>query len=389
MKREEDIFKKLDRQKPLIKQSQQNRPIRESGSRQSGEKRELEIPAAVRRNSKRTGSQTSSRVEIRRVQPAQIRESEWGASSRDARRNRDADTQANRSIRPVQQEFSPQIQKQSSPSRQERTIRAASEIQPSNMTQAAKKQRAQTPVDDFQEQIVDKAAFTKDKELKFRHEMKYYINYRDYWVVRQSLKAVLLPDENGDENNTYHIRSLYFDDRDETALTDKLAGVEARCKYRIRIYNHSRSIIRLEKKIKQGQYIAKKSIPLTYREYQALLARQYAFLLRRKEPLAKELYLQFTCQQLAPRVVVDYQREAYVMDYERVRITFDKDLKSGKPGDIFDPNLNVWPIGDQGMMVLEVKFNRYLPDYVRRILDNLSSTNRTAISKYVLCRKYD
>ena len=99
---------------------------------------------------------------------------------------------------------------------------------------------------------MDKASFAAGNELHFRHELKFYINYRDYMVLRQALKALLAPDENGDENNSYHIRSLYFDDRDETALVDKLAGVEERNKYRIRIYNFSDQKIRLEKKIKRG-----------------------------------------------------------------------------------------------------------------------------------------
>lgn len=238
--------------------------------------------------------------------------------------------------------------------------------------------------------VVDKAVFAADQELHFRHELKFYINYRDYIVLRQALKSLLTPDDNGDENNSYHIRSLYFDDKDEKALVDKMAGVEERNKFRIRIYNFSDEIIRLEKKIKRGQYIAKKSMTLTRREYEAILAGRPEFLLRRKEDLAREMFLEMRLNQLRPRVVVDYMREAYVMPYESVRITFDKELKSGRPtGSIFDRSLPVIPIADADTMILEVKFNRYLPDYVRGVLAGLSAPQRSAISKYVHCRKYE
>ena len=42
----------------------------------------------------------------------------------------------------------------------------------------------------------------------------------------------------------YHIRSLYFDDVYETALKDKVAGTDERCKYRVRIYNYNDSVIK-------------------------------------------------------------------------------------------------------------------------------------------------
>ena len=47
------------------------------------------------------------------------------------------------------------------------------------------------------------------------------------------------------------------------------------------------------------------------------------------------------------------------------------------------------PIADAETMILEVKFNKYLPDYVRGVLNTLSAPQRSAISKYVNCRKYE
>ena len=224
-----------------------------------------------------------------------------------------------------------------------------------------------------------------EKQTKpyYRHELKYYINYIDYLSVRQSLRHLLESDSNADKNGDYIIRSLYFDDLGDSALRKKIAGVDNRDKYRIRIYNFSNDVIKLEKKIKNNGYIRKDTITLSEDEYDAIMAGE-------TESLAHEMYLQMKQNMLRPRVIVDYTREAYVMDYQRVRITFDKDLKSTSiNGSIFDPDLPTIPMLDRGMVVLEVKFGQYLPDFIRGVLWTLEAPRRSAISKYTICRKYD
>ena len=47
--------------------------------------------------------------------------------------------------------------------------------------------------------------------LPLRHELKYFINERQYFVLSGVLDGILNRDPNGDEYNEYHIRSLYFD----------------------------------------------------------------------------------------------------------------------------------------------------------------------------------
>ena len=47
--------------------------------------------------------------------------------------------------------------------------------------------------------------------VPLRHELKFYINPVEYQVLSRQLDRVLERDPNGDENNEYHIRSLYFD----------------------------------------------------------------------------------------------------------------------------------------------------------------------------------
>ena len=148
-------------------------------------------------------------------------------------------------------------------------------------------------------------------------------------------------------------------------------------------------MIKLECKHKEGSYIAKQSIRLSRAECESLIRGEYAFLLSRREPFARRMFAEFATKCLRPRVIVDYTREAYVYPVEDVRITFDKDIRTAYRGtDIFDMEQPTYPVITDGDLVLEVKFNNYLPSYIRELLQ-IDSHTRSAVSKYCICRKFE
>ncbi|EKN69241.1 hypothetical protein BABA_11021 [Neobacillus bataviensis LMG 21833] len=222
---------------------------------------------------------------------------------------------------------------------------------------------------------------------KLRHELKYYISYHVFEELRSRLRYVVQPDKNSVNEDGYHIRSLYFDNFFDTALYEKLAGVHRRDKYRIRIYNESDRHIKLERKSKFGDYICKESMNLTREEYEKIMNRDFEFLRVSDSQLGKAFYIKCTSENMQPRIIVDYVREAYTYEFGDVRITFDKRLMAGVSSfDIFNPELvTVNAIHDK-FMVLEIKYNEYLPSHIRGILQ-LESHQRSAISKYVICRE--
>ncbi|MBQ4061946.1 MAG: VTC domain-containing protein [Christensenellaceae bacterium] len=222
-----------------------------------------------------------------------------------------------------------------------------------------------------------------------RHELKFYLNYTDYIILRQKIKGLLHLDEHASEGG-YNIRSLYFDNVYNQAAQEKESGVQFRHKYRIRIYNCAKSVIKFEKKIKTGDFISKTSFPLSYKEFCMLRDGDIEFLLHKKEALAKEVYLEMRHNLLRPCVVVDYYREPFVMNYETIRITFDSDIRTGEPSwDLFDPLLPMMPLLDKGTVVLEVKFAKTLPDYIQNVINSANAMQRSAVSKYIICRQYD
>lgn len=229
---------------------------------------------------------------------------------------------------------------------------------------------------------------TTFNNLKFRHELKFIINRQQYFIIRQRLKNLVQPDDHASTDGEYHIRSLYFDDYENSALSEKLGGFRDRHKYRIRIYNCSDHLIHFEKKIKCGDYIAKLKEPLDRDMYDAILSGDYEVLHQPDNPFAMELYLEMKQHLLRPRVIVDYVREPYVCENGNVRITFDKELRTGLHAtDIFDPSLSPIPAIDDKHIIMEVKYDEYLPEYIRASVQ-MEGVRQQAASKYVICCKY-
>ena len=147
--------------------------------------------------------------------------------------------------------------------------------------------------------------------MNFRHEWKHEITPGDLLVLRQRLRAVARPDSHAADGK-YFIRSLYFDTPSDTALREKLDGVDRREKFRLRLYNGDTSLIRLEKKSKAGGLCSKESAALTREEAQAAADGALAWMPESGRPLVQELYHKMTCSLLRPKVIVEYTREAFV-----------------------------------------------------------------------------
>ncbi|MEG2207330.1 MAG: hypothetical protein RR065_04415, partial [Clostridia bacterium] len=83
--------------------------------------------------------------------------------------------------------------------------------------------------------------------------------------------------------------------------------------------------------------------------------------------------------------------EAYLHPAEEVRITFDKQLHTGLGSvDLFNPYVPTISPFDHNELILEIKFNRMMPPYIRDLLCTyVHSAQVSAISKYVWCRRFE
>jgi len=222
------------------------------------------------------------------------------------------------------------------------------------------------------------------KEPHGRHELKHYINYSDVLQLRARLPFVAAPDGNSTDRNGYRVKSLYFDNFNDKALKEKIDGVDEREKFRLRLYNNDLSFIRLEKKSKRNGICFKESAVITEKECRRLLDGDIGVLKENGSSLCLELYAKMHYQQLRPKNIVDYMREAFVYPMGNVRITLDYDIRTSY--NVYDfLAAEPVPIPIPKVYILEVKYDNYLPEIIRGVV-SLSGRSSTAFSKYAATR---
>ena len=226
-------------------------------------------------------------------------------------------------------------------------------------------------------------------DLKFRHEVKHLITPQDRIIIRQRMNAVASVDKNA-KDGIYEIRSLYFDNIDDKALFEKINGGSKREKFRIRYYNGDPSYMHLEKKSKIDNLCNKQSAMITENEVRMLMEGDMDWMIgeeTNKRPLIRELYTKMKGQGLKPRTIVDYTRDPFTYGPGNVRVTIDYNIRTGLNVEGFlDWNCVTMPVSNSPI-ILEVKWDEFLPDIIRDAVQ-LESRQAGAFSKYVACRCY-
>lgn len=159
-------------------------------------------------------------------------------------------------------------------------------------------------------------------------------------------------------------------------------------KFRIRYYNGDTSLIHLEKKSKRSGLGTKFSAPLSAEEAQAIVDGDLDWMLSSPHELIKELYCKMKYQGMAPKTIVDYTREPFIYRPGNVRVTLDYNIRTGlRCTDFLNRDCVTIPAGAENPIILEVKWDAYLPSIIRDIVQ-LRGRRVTAFSKYAQCRVY-
>lgn len=222
-------------------------------------------------------------------------------------------------------------------------------------------------------------------ETRLRHEEKHQVNLREALVLSRRLEKLFPRDPHAGPEGSYQVVSLYYDDPYDTALRQKLDGVNRREKFRLRYYGEEPAFFKLEKKYKVKGLCGKGACTLSREEGERLLRGDFAFLLEKEESLAREFYAKLR-RGLAPKTVVRYAREAFLYAPGNVRVTLDGDIRAGAPERFLIPQKLLPALG--GLAVVEVKYDAFLPEIVKLAVQ-VPNRQGTACSKYALCRRYD
>jgi len=223
--------------------------------------------------------------------------------------------------------------------------------------------------------------------VQFRHEVKHEITKVDMLILQQRLRTVMTADTHT-INGQYLVRSLYFDNLYDKALREKLEGLNIREKWRIRLYNHDQSTIRLERKFKCNGLGHKTSARLTPQQAQAIVDGDVEWMSHSTDEVIFNFYHRICTEGLKAKAIVDYIREPFTFAAGNVRVTLDSEIRTGlRCVDFLNPECITIPIKDNPC-ILEVKWDNYLPDIIRDMIQ-LDGRRSAAFSKYAVCRIYD
>ncbi|MCU9613143.1 polyphosphate polymerase domain-containing protein [Caldibacillus lycopersici] len=221
-----------------------------------------------------------------------------------------------------------------------------------------------------------------------RQELKHAISNAEYYVLRNKLLHFMHSDPNAGRDGKYHIRSTYFDNFDNKVLTEKKEGFLNRDKYRVRIYEKCDRVVNLERKSKRNNVTFKSKCTITRSEYERICVGDIQWMETDERELIRDLYREMIYHLIKPQTVVDYEREALIYPYGNVRITFDCKVQSSLQNiDMFNKQLPMVDVLDPNLVILEVKYDEYLPEVIKLLLQ-LSDTRQEAYSKYQLSRMY-
>lgn len=221
---------------------------------------------------------------------------------------------------------------------------------------------------------------------KYRNEIKFVINKDTAAILKNKLSYFMSVDTNSTlDDNSYLIRSLYFDDSYSNAYYEKIDGVEYRKKYRIRIYNNDTNFIRLECKYKHENKTSKDQMLIDKNICDKIVNGNIEELDISQPNLLTKFVIDYRSRNLRPSVIVDYKRLAYTYPVSDVRVTFDSKIKSGRYDyNLYDEDLNTYKVIDDNEVVLEVKFNEILPEQIAIVLSTVPMV-RQAFSKFAIC----
>lgn len=222
----------------------------------------------------------------------------------------------------------------------------------------------------------------ENKVVSMRHELKYLVTEKQLQIIQTRLEGLLSVDPHQGPNG-YTIRSLYFDTEDDRFLYESESGIDNRTKYRIRTYDNKPSVVHFEKKYTINNLKDKLTSNINKGITEKIINGDDWY--NEKGVVLDEVYALEKTEKLQPKVIVEYDRFAFVSDLGNIRITFDRNIRASAQLDEFFKDPIMIPVLPQDRHVLEVKYDGILPGYISRAID-LNNLERVSFSKYTLSR---
>lgn len=216
-------------------------------------------------------------------------------------------------------------------------------------------------------------------------EYKYLINEKQIEIIRNRMKSLFSSDVHCNNQQKYNVRSLYFDNYLNKCFYENETGCDPRQKYRIRIYNNSLDLIRLEEKNKINNKVIKYRCNLLLEQAKKLVKKECLVNISDNQHLLKSFNIKIINEMFRPVIIVSYDRYPYVYKNDNIRVTFDTNISFSKQVKGFLNN-DFIKIPFKNINIMEIKYSSYVPDFIIKMLD-VENLQRISFSKYFIGRK--
>lgn len=225
-------------------------------------------------------------------------------------------------------------------------------------------------------------------EIFNRYEYKYLVDSQTMEKVSLGLAGYANPDKYGKEGS-YRVTSLYYDTTDELFYLQTLDNLPFRQKLRLRVYGKpvpgDPGFLEIKQRHHGLVHKRRLALPLTD-AFAATVPGVIApsNLEGTSLQIFQEVSFLVDYFTLVPKIVVSYQRQAYVgCNDSNLRITFDTDLLYwlGKLR-VEHPEQPAHVFRDDNV-IMEIKSNKPLPFWLSRLV-TVSQCSKLKLSKYCL-----
>lgn len=224
-----------------------------------------------------------------------------------------------------------------------------------------------------------------------RYEFKYLLKKIERDLIEEQVSHFMEYDGHVHKelDNSYFVRSLYFDNELSSNFYEKVDGMRTRSKFRIRTYGKEYEDglpIYLEQKGRTVERTYKHRIKIQKEELDLFYNAQKSDELLKLYPevdLISRFCYEVVRKNISPKVLVDYSRTPYTSSYDmNFRVTFDDSLIAAVAQEpyLFD-QFAAWRRFNAGYTIMEVKFFRRIPAWFHRILQ-ANNLRRLSISKF-------
>ncbi len=206
---------------------------------------------------------------------------------------------------------------------------------------------------------------------KPRFELKYQLTIFEYLKVKNRMISHVCLDDYSARSDAgrYFIRSLYYDTFDYRAYAEKITGELNRIKIRMRSYfenKESAPFVSAELKTRKGSQITKFSTHIPIDHY--IRFEQTGSWQTDDNPVLTEIKRLIILNALTPKLLVDYEREAYYpRDKNEVRITFDHSIRFASSNELY-PKKAFFRSKDPHLVVMEIKTGSVYPRWLENII---------------------